>query len=56
MTWQPELDELRDREGLAEQLGGTEKVERQHRFGKQTVRERVVGIVVELERIKGPRS
>jgi len=47
MTWQPELDELRHREGLAEQLGGTEKVERQHRFGKQTVRERVVGIVDE---------
>ena len=41
MTWQPELDELRRRERLAEQLGGADKVERQHHFGKLTVRERV---------------
>ncbi len=47
MTWQPELDELRRREALAEQLGGADKVERQHHFGKQTVRERVVQIVDE---------
>jgi len=45
MTWEPELEELRDREALAEQLGGAEKVERQHHFGKQTVRERVEQIV-----------
>lgn len=45
MTWQPELDELRRREALAEQLGGADKVERQHHFGKQTVRERVARIV-----------
>ncbi len=44
MTWQPELDELRRREALAEQLGGADKVERQHHFGKQTVRERVAEI------------
>ena len=47
MTWQPELDELRRREYLAEQLGGAEKVERQHFYGKQTVRERVTQIVDE---------
>ena len=41
MTWRPELDELRRREALAEQLGGADKVERQHHFGKLTVRERV---------------
>jgi acetyl-CoA carboxylase carboxyltransferase component len=41
MTWQPELDELRRREALAEELGGPDKVERQHHFGKLTVRERV---------------
>jgi len=41
MTWQPELDELRHREALAEELGGADKVERQHHFGKLTVRERV---------------
>jgi acetyl-CoA carboxylase carboxyltransferase component len=44
MTWQPELDELRRREELAEQLGGSEKIERQHHFGKLTVRERVAEI------------
>ncbi len=41
MTWQPELDELRRREALAEELGGPDKIERQHHFGKLTVRERV---------------
>jgi acetyl-CoA carboxylase carboxyltransferase component len=45
VTWQPELDELRRRERLAEQLGGADKVERQHHFGKLTVRERVEQIV-----------
>ncbi len=41
MTWEPELDELRRRELLAENLGGADKIERQHHFGKQTVRERL---------------
>lgn len=45
MTWEPELDELRQREWLAEQLGGPDKVERQHHFGKLTVRERIDRIV-----------
>jgi acetyl-CoA carboxylase carboxyltransferase component len=45
MTWEAELDELRRREALAEQLGGADKVERQHRFGKLTVRERIDKIV-----------
>ncbi len=44
-TWQPELDELRRREALAEQLGGADKVARQHEFGKLTVRERVERLV-----------
>ncbi len=44
MTWQPELDELRHREALAEELGGPEKVGRQHHFGKLTVRERIAQI------------
>lgn len=47
MTWEPELDELRRREDLAERLGGADKVERQHHFGKQTVRERLVALVDE---------
>src|SRR3954469_18535909 len=41
MTWQPELDELRRREALASQMGGPERVARQHAAGKLTVRERV---------------
>ena len=45
MSWEPELEDLRRREAMAEQLGGTDKVERQHHFGKQTVRERIDQIV-----------
>lgn len=41
MTWQPELDELRRREALAEEMGGEEKVRRQHDNGRLTVRERI---------------
>lgn len=39
--WEPEVAELRRREGLAQEMGGPEKVERQHRTGKLTVRERI---------------
>ncbi|MEM7286250.1 MAG: carboxyl transferase domain-containing protein [Actinomycetota bacterium] len=45
MGWEPELEELRRREALAEQLGGEDKVERQHHFGKQTIRERLDAVV-----------
>ncbi len=45
MGWENELAELRERELLAENLGGADKVERQHHFGKQTVRERLEAIV-----------
>ena len=41
MTWEPHLEELQRRRAFAEQLGGPDKVERQHHFGKQTVRERI---------------
>jgi len=41
MTWEPELEELRRREAFADELGGTDKVERQHHFGKMTIRERI---------------
>lgn len=44
MTWEPELQELADRERFAEQLGGADKVERQHFFGKMTIRERIDAI------------
>ena len=45
MGWQPELEELRERERLARQLGGADKVRRQHDAGKLTVRERIDGLV-----------
>jgi acetyl-CoA carboxylase carboxyltransferase component len=44
MTWEPEIEELRQREALAEKLGGADKVERQHFFGKLTIRERIDAI------------
>ena len=39
MSWQPELDELRERERLARELGGADKIKRQHDAGKLTIRE-----------------
>src|SRR4051812_10544903 len=41
MTWEPEIDELAERQRLAEQMGGAEGVARQHGRGKLTVRERL---------------
>lgn len=41
MSWQNELDELRRREALAEELGGPERVARQKDAGRLTIRERV---------------
>jgi acetyl-CoA carboxylase carboxyltransferase component len=43
--WQSELEELRQREHFAKEMGGTEKVDRQHREGKLTIRERVGRLV-----------
>jgi acetyl-CoA carboxylase carboxyltransferase component len=41
VTWQPELDEMRRRQQLAERMGGPEKIARQHDAGRLTVRERI---------------
>jgi acetyl-CoA carboxylase carboxyltransferase component len=41
MSWEPELEELRHREALARRMGGEERVERQRRSGRLTVRDRV---------------
>jgi acetyl-CoA carboxylase carboxyltransferase component len=41
MSWEAEIDELRRREALARELGGAERVERQHASGRLTVRERI---------------
>jgi len=45
MTWQPELEELRAREALAEQMGGADKVARQHGRGKLDARARLAALV-----------
>ena len=41
MDWQEERDELYRRQALAENLGGEDKIERQHKGGRLTVRERI---------------
>jgi acetyl-CoA carboxylase carboxyltransferase component len=41
MSWQRELDELRSRERMAREMGGADKVQRQHAGGRLTVRERI---------------
>lgn len=41
MSWKPEVDEIHKRRELAKNLGGSEAVERQHSYGKLSVRERV---------------
>ncbi len=45
MVWQPEIDELNYRKELAAQMGGKENVERSHKRGKLTVRERLEKLV-----------
>jgi len=45
MTWKPEIEELKRREALAHQMGGKDKVARQHDFGKLTIRERIDAII-----------
>lgn len=44
MSWEPEIEELRRRQALAAQMGGADKVERQHAFGKMTIRERIAAM------------
>ena len=45
MSWKPELEELRERERQARELGGADKIERQHAGGRLTVHERIDGLV-----------
>ena len=43
--WKSELDELRAREAMAREMGGADKVRRQHEGGRLTVRERIDALV-----------
>ncbi|MCE2842100.1 MAG: methylmalonyl-CoA carboxyltransferase, partial [Novosphingobium sp.] len=45
MSWAKELEELRAREALAEQMGGPDKVARQHGRGKLDARARLAALV-----------
>lgn len=41
MEWEAAIEELRRRKEAVRQMGGTERVARQHKEGKQTIRERI---------------
>lgn len=45
MSWKPEVDEIEQRHRWAEEMGGAERVERQHTRGRLTIRERVDALV-----------
>ena len=45
MSWKPELEELARREAFAREMGGADKVKRQHDQGRLTVRERIDRLV-----------
>lgn len=61
MTWADEVDELERRRARAQQLGGEDRVQRQHEAGRLTVRERIDALVdpgsfVELGALAGESS
>jgi acetyl-CoA carboxylase carboxyltransferase component len=45
LNWERDIEELRRREELARQMGGPDKVKRQHDGGKLTVRERIAALL-----------
>ena len=45
MSWEPEIEELRRRQAMAREMGGSEKVARQHKAGRLTVRERIATLL-----------
>ncbi|WP_114521638.1 carboxyl transferase domain-containing protein [Altererythrobacter sp. ZODW24] len=47
MSWKPELDELAKRRALAEEMGGADKVSRQHSRGKMDARARLTSMADE---------
>ena len=47
MSWERELEELRQRQALAQRMGGEEKVARQRAAGRLTVRERIAALLDE---------
>lgn len=45
MDWTVAIEELRQRKEAVKQMGGTERIDRQHREGKLTIRERIEALV-----------
>ena len=45
MSWEKEVNEIRQRKTLAKEMGGTEAVEKHHGKGRLTVRERINGFL-----------
>jgi len=45
MNWKTEVEEIVHRRRLAEKMGGAEKVDRQHKAGKLTARERIERLI-----------
>lgn len=45
MSWNPELEEIALRQEMALEMGGQERVDRQHASGKLTARERIDGLL-----------
>ena len=45
MNWKPELEELARRQAFAREMGGIDKVKRQHDGGRLTIRERIDGLL-----------
>ena len=45
MSWKLEVDEIARKRALARELGGADGVARQHNQGRQTVRERIEGLI-----------
>jgi acetyl-CoA carboxylase carboxyltransferase component len=45
MTWEKEIEELRERQRRAKELGGAEKVQRQRDAGRLTIRERIDALI-----------
>ena len=45
MSWEKEIVELRQRQALAQAMGGEDKVARQHKAGRLTVRERIEALL-----------
>ena len=56
MSWNRELDELARRKAMAEEMGGADKVKRQHDGGRLTVRERIDRLVDERQLPRGRRA